>query len=184
MAAARAERSAGGEDNALTPIREETENESAKATPARGTKSDGRGRSMSSGKIRMRGAVSGRLLPGEMRPRKSAPPSSVKRLKSKDAVTVAAVVRKPKRSGSSVISGNKRAVQPEQLPPSTEMEAESVDVASNGDRAATRRWPTGSPRPGTPRKAYKCMLLYAFYIQMTLTATGRREPRAQTSASV
>ena len=85
---------------------------------------------MSSGKIRMRGAVSGRLLPGEMRPRKSAPPSSVKRLKSKDAVTVAAVVRKPKRSGSSAVSGDKHSVEAEQLPPTAEAEAEFSDAAS------------------------------------------------------
>ena len=55
----------GGAENALTPIREETENELAEATPARGKKSDGRGRSMSSGKNRMRSAISGRLLPAE-----------------------------------------------------------------------------------------------------------------------
>ena len=70
MAAARAERVVGGDDNALTPIPEETEKEWAKATPARGSKSDGWGRPLSSGRIKLMGATSGRLLPGEMRPRR------------------------------------------------------------------------------------------------------------------
>ena len=62
--------------------------------------------------------------------RKMAPPSSVKRMKSKDAVVVAAVVKKPKRSVNSVSSGEMRAAQAEQLPSTTEVDAESVDVAS------------------------------------------------------
>ena len=111
MAAARAERVAGGVDNALTPIQEETENEWTKATPTRGAKSDGRGRSMSSGRIKVMGAASGRLLPGEMRLRRMAPPSSAKRIKSKDPAIVAAVDKKPKRSVKAVSSGEKRAVQ-------------------------------------------------------------------------
>ena len=130
MAAARAERVVGGVDNALTPIPEETENEWARATPDRGKKSDGRGGSVSSGKIRLRGAISGRLLPGEMRRRKTDPPSSAKRTKSQDAVVVAAVVKKPKRSGSAVVSGDKRSVEAEQLPPTAEAEAEPPVAAS------------------------------------------------------
>ena len=113
MAAARAERVVGGADNALTPIAEETESEWAKATPARGSKSDGRGRPLSSGRIKLKGTISGRLLPGEMRPRRMAPPSSAKMIKSKDAAVVAAVVKKPKRSVNSVSSGDKRAAQVE-----------------------------------------------------------------------
>ena len=130
MAAARAERVAGGEDNALTPIPEETGKQWAQATPTRRNKSDTRGRSLSSGRIRMRGAVSGRLLPGEMRRRKKDPPSSAKRTKSKDAVVVAAVVKKPKRSFSAAVSGDKCSVEAEQLPPNTEAEAEPPVAAS------------------------------------------------------
>ena len=114
----------------LAPIPEETEKEWSKATPARGNKSGGRGTPMSSGRIKVLGATSGRLLPGEMRLRRMAPPSSAKRIKSKDAATVAAVAKKPKRSDNSVSSGEKRAAQDEQLPPTTEMETESLDAAS------------------------------------------------------
>ena len=148
MAAARAERVVGGADNALTPIAEETESEWAKATPARGSKSDGRGRPLSSGRIGKRGALSGRLLPGEMRPRKLAPPSSASRSKSKEAVVVAAAVKKPKRSVSSVSSGGKRAVQDEQLPPATEADAEPVHVASAQN-------PKAKPKLSKSERAFK-----------------------------
>ena len=85
---------------------------------------------MSSGKIKMRGAITGRLLPGEMRPRKMAPPSSIKRMKSKDTVAVAAAVRKPQRSANAMNSGKKRAVQDEQQPSTQDEDANTVDAAS------------------------------------------------------
>ena len=72
-------------------------------------------------------SFSGRLLPGEMRLRRMAPPSSAKRIKPKDAVMVAAVAKKSKQSDKPVSSGEKRAVQEEQLPPTTELDAEPVD---------------------------------------------------------
>ena len=130
MAAARAGHVVGGADNALTPIREETESEWAKATPTRRNKSDDRGRLLSSGRIKVMGAASGRLLPGEMRVRRKVPPSSAKRIKSKDPAFVAAVAKKPKRSFNAVSSGEKNTVQDEQLPPTTEVEAEPAIVAS------------------------------------------------------
>ena len=59
-----------------------------------------------------------------------APPSSANRIKSKDAAVVAAVAKKPKRSVKTVSSGEKRAAQAEQMPSTTDVDAEPLDVAS------------------------------------------------------
>ena len=48
-----------------------------------------------------------------MRPRRTVPPSSVKRMKSKDAATVAAVVKHPRQSVSVINSGEKTLDQAE-----------------------------------------------------------------------
>ena len=111
MPAARAESDAVGGANALTPIAEETESEWTKATPTRGKRSGGRGSSLSSGKISLRGSLSGRLLPGELRSRKTIPPSSIKRMKSKEAAVVAAVPKKPKLQHKPAKSGSLMPVQ-------------------------------------------------------------------------
>ena len=148
MAAARAERDVGGKDNTLTPIAEEAENEWAKTTPARGKRSDGRGGSLSSGRIRMRGALHGRLLPGEMRSRKTAPPSSVKRLKSKEAVAVAAVPKKPKPQLKAANSGSMTPSQADLQSTTEEANVERSGVASAQN-------PRGKTKPSKSERLLK-----------------------------
>ena len=133
MPAARAESVAVGAGTALTPIAEETENKWTKATPVSGKRSDGRGRSLSSGKKQLKGALTGKLLPGELRLRKTAPPSSIKRLKPKDAVSVAAVVKKPKRSDSAT---NNEEMTPahEELQATKKTAHTELSVAANAQR--------------------------------------------------
>ena len=129
MAAERAGHVASEMETALTPVREETESELAKASAVRSNKSNGRGGSLSSGTKRRAAAINGRLLPFAVRRSKAGPPSSVKRMKSKEAAVVAAVPMKPKLPNKQFSSGSKTPPEEALQPTNEESTTERSDVA-------------------------------------------------------